>query len=272
MTTVDDALTSESRELLGSRRPVFAVARVTREGTSVGALGAPLEGDYEIGSISKGVTGLLYVDALTRGEITPDTTVGEILPLAGSAAATVTLAALSTHTSGLPRLAKTSDRWRRGVALWRHGTNPYGDTLETVLEQARTVPVGEARPRYSNLGYMTPGPRARRGGGHHLRAARRRAGGRAGRARSLLRGGHRRRPAAGCREGQEPFGTPPGAVDRWGAGASGRRTSSAPRSTTASIRSGDAAASLGRVTRMRVARPPEGGPSNAIVFRASSRR
>lgn len=157
MITVDDALTSRASELLGGKHPVFAVARVTCERTSVGALGAPLEGTYEIGSISKGVTGLLYVDALTRGDVTPETTLGEILPLAGSAAATVTLTALSTHTSGLPRLAKSPDQWRRGIALWRHGTNPYGDTLETVLAQARTASIGRARPRYSNLGYMLLG-------------------------------------------------------------------------------------------------------------------
>lgn len=157
MITVDDALTSEARELLGSKHPVFAAARVTREGMSVGGVGAPLEGDFEIGSISKGVTGLLYVDALIRGEVTPDTTLGEILPLTGSPAAVLTLSALSTHTSGLPRLARTSDRWRQGIALWRHGTNPYGDTLDAVIEQARTVPVARPRPRYSNLGYMLLG-------------------------------------------------------------------------------------------------------------------
>lgn len=157
MFPVDAALTSEARELLGRKHPVFAVARVTGEGTSVGAVGASLEADFEIGSISKGVTGLLYVDALNRGEVTPGTTLGEILPLAGSAAAAVTLSALSTHTSGLPRLAKTSDRWRRGVALMRHGTNPYGDTLEILVGQARTVPVGRPGPRYSNLGYMLLG-------------------------------------------------------------------------------------------------------------------
>ena len=34
---------------------------------------ASLAADFEIGSVSKGMTGLLYADALSRGEIGPDT-------------------------------------------------------------------------------------------------------------------------------------------------------------------------------------------------------
>ncbi|MDQ1057290.1 CubicO group peptidase (beta-lactamase class C family) [Arthrobacter globiformis] len=36
--------------------------------------GASLAADFEIGSVSKGITGLLYADALSRGELGPDTT------------------------------------------------------------------------------------------------------------------------------------------------------------------------------------------------------
>ena len=39
----------------------------------------------------------------------------------------------------------------------RHGTNPYGETLEVLVDLGRTVPVGRPRPRYSNLGYMLLG-------------------------------------------------------------------------------------------------------------------
>ena len=157
MTSVDDELTREATELLAPRHPVFAVARVTPGGTSLAAVGAPPEGDFEIGSISKGVTGMLYAEALSRGEVTPETTLGEWLPLAGSAAAAVTLGALSTHTSGLPRLARSAAPLSRSVALWRHGTNPYGDSLDTLMEQARSVAVGRPRPGYSNLGFMLLG-------------------------------------------------------------------------------------------------------------------
>jgi len=157
MTSVDDGLTREATELLGPRHRLFAAARVTPSGTSLAVVGAPPDGDFEIGSISKGITGMLWAEALSRGEVTAETTLGEWLPLTGTAAADVTLAALSTHTSGLPRLASSSAPLRRSVALWRHGSNPYGDSLDTLVEQARTVAVGKPRARYSNLGFMLLG-------------------------------------------------------------------------------------------------------------------
>lgn len=42
---------------------------------------------------------------------------------------------------------------RRSLALWRHGTNPYGETLEQLIAQARGVGVGGPRARYSNFGF-----------------------------------------------------------------------------------------------------------------------
>ena len=157
MTAVDDELTREATELLGANHPCFAVARVTPGGTSLTVVGAPPDGDFEIGSISKGITGMLWAEALSRGEVTAETTLGEWLPLSGAAAADVMLGSLSTHTSGLPRLARSSAPLRRSVALWRHGSNPYGDTLDTLVDQARSVAVGKPRPRYSNLGFMLLG-------------------------------------------------------------------------------------------------------------------
>ncbi|MEV0646135.1 serine hydrolase domain-containing protein [Phytomonospora sp. NPDC050363] len=138
---------------LGPRHPVAAAAVVSAEGTAVAVVGAGLDADFEIGSISKGVTGLLYADALRRGEVASDTTLGELLPLGECPAAGVSLASLSTHRSGLPRLPKSAQPWRRAFALWRHGTNPYGESLDLLLEQARGVAVGKARPQYSNFGF-----------------------------------------------------------------------------------------------------------------------
>jgi CubicO group peptidase (beta-lactamase class C family) len=65
----------------------------------------------------------------------------------------VTLRSLSAHRSGLPRLPKSARPWRRTIALWRHGTNPYGEDLEQLLDQARDVPLSKPRSRYSNLGF-----------------------------------------------------------------------------------------------------------------------
>ncbi|UGQ11462.1 beta-lactamase family protein [Yinghuangia sp. ASG 101] len=149
----DERLVARLGELLGPRHPVAAAAIVTPEGTRVACRGADLDADFEIGSIAKAVTGLLYADALTRGEIDADTSLGDLLPLGDVPAAHVTLRSLTTHRSGLPRLPKSARPWRRTIALWRHGTNPYGEDLEQLLDQARGVPLDKPEPRYSNLGF-----------------------------------------------------------------------------------------------------------------------
>lgn len=149
----DETLATRLRTTMGDRHPVVAAATVSSRGTRVASLGASLAADVEIGSISKGVTGLLYADALDRGEIDPSTTLGDLLPLGDVPAARVTLAAVSTHHSGLPSLPASATPLRRTVALWRHGTNPYGETLDQLLAQARGVTLKGERARYSNLGF-----------------------------------------------------------------------------------------------------------------------
>lgn len=113
----------------------------------------PEDGDVEIGSVTKGVTGLLYRDAVERGEVTPDDPLERHLPLAGCAAGAVTLRALSQHRSGLPRLPAIDGLLGRSWRMWRHGQNPYGDTLAELLEQTRATEVGRPRASYSNLGF-----------------------------------------------------------------------------------------------------------------------
>lgn len=149
----DEELAAEVRELLGDRHPVAAVAALSPSGQRIAAIGASLDADFELGSVSKGITGLLYVDALERGELTPSTTLGDLLPLGETPAAGVTLASISTHRSGLPRLPAAAAPVRRTVALWRHGTNPYGETLDELIAQARGVRLTSPRARYSNLGF-----------------------------------------------------------------------------------------------------------------------
>lgn len=143
--------------LLGARHRVAAAAVVTPTGTRVTLRGAPRDGEFEIGSVSKALTGLLYADALERGEVGPDTRLADLLPLAGTAVGAVTLGSLATHSSGLTRLPAAAQPGRKTWALWRHGTNPYGETLEGFLDQCRPQPVGRGRPQYSNAGFALLG-------------------------------------------------------------------------------------------------------------------
>lgn len=140
-------------ETLGRRHPVVAVGVVRHGEISVATRGAGVDADYEIGSISKGITGLLYVQALDRGEITPESVLADFLPIGGVPAGDVTLSSISVHRSGLPRLPAAMHAYRRSWQTLRRGTNPYGDTLDELLDQTRTVELGKPKARYSNLGF-----------------------------------------------------------------------------------------------------------------------
>lgn len=115
--------------------------------------GADPDADFEIGSVTKGVTGLLYRDAVAREEVTAETTLSELLPLQGTRAGRITLGSLAVHRSGLPRLPRSAQPLRKTVELWRRGTNPYGEPLAELLDQVREVAPSGSRPRYSNLGF-----------------------------------------------------------------------------------------------------------------------
>lgn len=155
--TDDPRLADEVAGLLGARHPVFAAARVTADGARTTTRGVDADATFELASVSKAFTGLAYADALDRGEVTAGTTLGALLPLDGAPAGAVTLASLSTHRSGLPRLPRAMRPLRRTIALWRRGTNPYGDDLATLMDHTRTVEVGRPRPVYSNLGFQLLG-------------------------------------------------------------------------------------------------------------------
>jgi CubicO group peptidase (beta-lactamase class C family) len=161
----DARLFEQVRKALGRGHPVFAAATVSAGEAAVASRGASLAADFEIGSVSKGITGLLYVDALNRGELRPDTVLGERLPLGNCPAAAVTLASLSRHSSGLPRLPRQWGTLRRTLALMLRGANPYGETLAELLAQARTVSLSVPRPRYSNFGFELLGHAVAAGAG-----------------------------------------------------------------------------------------------------------
>ncbi len=106
---------------------------------------------YEIGSITKVMTGILLADAVERGELRLDQPIAELLP-AGVALkerkeAPITLLHLSTHTSGLPRLPRNMKP--------ADPTNPYADytaeRLHEFLNGHRPWRAPGKRSEYSNL-------------------------------------------------------------------------------------------------------------------------
>ena len=152
-TSGDDRLA----RLVEERRPPqtsrLATAVVDPEGQSFAGFGADEVSEFEIGSISKIFTGLLLADAVDRGEVTLETPLGEILELRDAPVATVTLRELATHTSGLPRLPADLGFTLRAVFTNYTAGNPYTDTRETLLEQARNASVATGGEfEYSNFG------------------------------------------------------------------------------------------------------------------------
>ena len=127
-----------------------------------------VDGDprFELGSVAKGLTGMLLADAIGRGELTLQTTAGEILGTRPGLGAmtdeplhTITLHELCTHTSGLPRLPRTAGTTGRLVRYALLGLDPYrGQSAERVLQQAAGQTLdGRGSYRYSNLGGAVAG-------------------------------------------------------------------------------------------------------------------
>jgi CubicO group peptidase (beta-lactamase class C family) len=115
--------------------------------------GAGPDTEYEIGSLTKTMTSLLFAETLDAGALTADTTVGSLLDLDSRHAAGVTLEELASHRSGLPRIASgAKDRINAIAAVLRH-RNPYTADLPGLIAHARAAKV-TAREQfsYSNLG------------------------------------------------------------------------------------------------------------------------
>lgn len=112
--------------------------------------------DFEIGSVTKGLTGLLLADAVARGEVSLATTLGEVLDLGEAPAGRVTLESLATQCSGMPGLGPGMAL--RGTWDFVRGRDPYREhDDEAVVAQLRAVRLKSVVPRYSNLGFASLG-------------------------------------------------------------------------------------------------------------------
>ncbi len=114
---------------------------------------------FEIGSISKAFTGILLANQIETGEITLDTSIGDLLPKGWSlskAASPVTLKHLTTHTSGFPRSPVNQIGLGAAVKALLVGSNPYRAYSEGLFREALSGVVLQFQPgagrHYSNFG------------------------------------------------------------------------------------------------------------------------
>ncbi|WP_051297490.1 serine hydrolase domain-containing protein [Brevibacterium album] len=138
-------------------REALTAALIGPDGTvRTGGRGADAHTAFEIASLTKTFTAALFADAVERGEVEPETTLGELVPEVTGEAAEVPLVSLATHTSGLPRLGFAGPlHMVRTFAAPYYAGNPYagideGD-LVTMLNRASVTP-GQGF-EYSNLGF-----------------------------------------------------------------------------------------------------------------------
>jgi len=123
--------------------------------TRIAFIGAGPETRFEIGSITKALTGMLLADAIDRREVSLETTVGDLVPdTAGTAFGSITFRELCTHTSGLPRMPEGPLAVFRGFRFLILGTHHYREmTASDVLKAAAHQRIrGRGEFRYSNLG------------------------------------------------------------------------------------------------------------------------
>jgi CubicO group peptidase (beta-lactamase class C family) len=108
---------------------------------------------FQIGSVTKTMTGLLLADAVLRGETTLEATLGDLLGADAGRCKEISLLDLATQRSGLPRLPPNLDLGSVDAA------DPYADYTEADLLQALGLveDLAPGRFEYSNMGFMVLG-------------------------------------------------------------------------------------------------------------------
>lgn len=84
---------------------------------------------FEIGSVTKALTGMLLAQSIEVGETSLDTQLAMLLPeTAAGPVGSLTLGELCTHTSGLPRLPRSPAMLARLITSGYFGGDPYRAT------------------------------------------------------------------------------------------------------------------------------------------------
>lgn len=140
----------------GARRVAAAVVEQnTSARTRVAFIRADAETRFEVGSVTKALTGMLLACAIERGEVAMGSTVADVFQeLSDTGLGAVTVRQLCTHCSGLPRLPRSPVLLARVVLGGLLGLDPYrGTSPRGVLRAAARQRLrGTGRYRYSNLG------------------------------------------------------------------------------------------------------------------------
>ncbi|WDZ87083.1 serine hydrolase domain-containing protein [Micromonospora cathayae] len=165
-TTGDADLAAAVRDAVGATEGLrgLSVALVEPGRIRVAGLGArnpagaPVEADttFEIGSVTKPLTGMLLADRIAAGVVRPDDRLRDALPAVTGPTGEVTLAELASHRAGLPRVPITSPVhlariWWANLAA----ADPYAgqDTAWLVRAASSTEPGdGRGEVNYSNFG------------------------------------------------------------------------------------------------------------------------
>jgi D-alanyl-D-alanine-carboxypeptidase/D-alanyl-D-alanine-endopeptidase len=148
-----EVIRSRLAELVSrSAVPSIAYAIVLDGEVSVGGLGgAGPETVFQIGSVTKGFTGILLADLAGRGLLRLSDPAANYMPKASPGR--ITLLDLATHTSGLPPLPPGM----RKYALLRpsdpYSLYPVATFLRTARRSLASAPGGVQPYRYSNYGF-----------------------------------------------------------------------------------------------------------------------
>lgn len=170
-----DLATAMARWVADSQVVALAVADLEDGGTGAAIVRGPLVAGskqhgglrtlFEIGSITKAITGTLLADMVRRGEVALDDPVAQHLPTDWTVPQVgdrpITLLDLATHTSGLPRMPAEFTP--------EDPENPYADVdlaaLRDFLAAAKPARAPGTSYEYSNLGFAVLGQALAHAGG-----------------------------------------------------------------------------------------------------------
>jgi CubicO group peptidase (beta-lactamase class C family) len=141
-----DQLLTGDEELLGVAREDYtdagdrvAMAVIDGDQVRTAFVSADASTRFELGSATRGLTGLLLADAIERGEVAPDDEVGTYLDLGDAPAAALTLRQLATHHSGLPQNPLGPGAWEPPTSDAGGVVAPDRGGLEALLARVAVI-------------------------------------------------------------------------------------------------------------------------------------